>query len=100
MCNLLANKRNDLSDQETEKIAKLAEGFSGADMKGLCQEAAMHPVREIDTNDISDISLDEVRPISFNDFKLALSTCRPSVSQDDLGSYIKWDQTFGSSVKT
>lgn len=100
MRNLLQKEKNNLNEQEIGEIAKLADGFSGADMKGLCKEAAMYPIRDLSMNEISEIDATEVRPIFFDDFKSALKSCRASVSQDDLGQYVKWDQTFGSSIKS
>jgi len=52
----------------------LTKGYSGADMRGLCAEAAMVPLRNI--NDISEISSESLRPINSEDFKAALKLVR------------------------
>lgn len=80
------------------EIAKLTEGYSGADMKVLCSEAALMPIRQI-ASQISSIQANDVRPMSFNDFNEALKTMRASVSPEDLGQYEKWDKTYGSGQK-
>lgn len=53
-------------------------GFSGADMKNLCSEASMCPIREI--KDIRTLKKEHLRPIKVNDFIKALSNTKRSVS--------------------
>ncbi|XP_038215547.1 fidgetin-like protein 1 [Zerene cesonia] len=93
--NLLQTENNDLTLSEIEEIARLTEGYSGADMKSLCSEAAMGPIRAVPLSQIVTIDKNKVRPVNAQDFKAALQRVRPSVSQDDLGQYVKWDQTYG-----
>ncbi|XP_068629800.1 fidgetin-like protein 1 [Battus philenor] len=93
--NLLKNENNDLSRQNTAEIAALTEGYSGADMKSLCSEAAMGPVRSVPLSQIISIDREKVRPVNVQDFINALQRVRPSVSQDDLGQYVKWNNTYG-----
>ena len=45
-------------------------GYSGADMKNLCNEAAFGPVRS--APNILDINVEDVRPIQVEDFESAL----------------------------
>ena len=44
----MSNKSNNinLKESEIELISDLTKGYSGADMKSLCKEAAMIPIRE------------------------------------------------------
>lgn len=93
--NLLRNENNDLTEPQIEHIAQLTEGYSGADMRSLCSEAAMGPVRSVPLSQIVSIQRDKVRPVCAQDFINALQRVRPSVSQDDLGQYVKWNQTYG-----
>lgn len=37
----------------------------------------------------------QVRPVCIQDFINALQRVKPSVSQDDLGQYVKWNNTYG-----
>jgi SpoVK/Ycf46/Vps4 family AAA+-type ATPase len=78
------------------EISVLTAGYSGADMKSLCQEAALGPIRSLGFIDIANISPDEVRPVSVDDFKSALKRVRASVSPDVLDSYVAWDKMYGS----
>ncbi|VDM09851.1 unnamed protein product [Wuchereria bancrofti] len=84
---LLSDQKHNLSDDDVQSIAKLTNGYSGADMKQLCSEAAMIPVRNIvdsSSLDIASISADEIRPISFSDFEIAMHFVRPTVVEKDL----------------
>ncbi|XP_055544067.1 fidgetin-like protein 1 isoform X2 [Wyeomyia smithii] len=93
---LLANEKNSLTPEEVNEIGKLSEGFSGADMKVLCHEASMGPIRSIPFDQLGLIGKDDVRPVSYADFRTALGRVRASVSQSDLSQYVKWDQMYGS----
>ncbi|XP_028038139.1 fidgetin-like protein 1 [Bombyx mandarina] len=93
--NLLRNENNELTPDQISEIADLTEGYSGADMKSLCCEAAMGPVRAVPLSQILNVDRDKVRPVCLKDFTSALQRVKPSVSQDDLGQYIKWNKTYG-----
>jgi SpoVK/Ycf46/Vps4 family AAA+-type ATPase len=58
----------------------------------------MGPLREalMQGRDIGNISKDEMRPISVQDFMNALQQVRPSVSESELGLYQDWNRQFGS----
>lgn len=71
-------------------------GYSGADMANLCKEAALGPVRDIAFEDIETVTLDQVRPIMYQDFIGALKQVRASVAQSDLSGYLDWNSKFGS----
>lgn len=55
----------------------------------------MGPVRDL-TKNIQNISEKELRPISLQDFKIALTQIRPSVSPDSLKAYQTWNKEFGT----
>ncbi|XP_063531318.1 fidgetin-like protein 1 isoform X2 [Cydia strobilella] len=93
--NLLKCENNALSAADVNEVAHLTDGYSGADMKSLCSEAAMGPVRAVPLSQICTIDRDKVRPVTVQDFKNALKRVRPSVSQDDLGQYVHWNNTYG-----
>ncbi|GLH04052.1 Spastin [Gryllus bimaculatus] len=93
---LMFKENSCLSQDQINEIGKLTDGYSGADVKNLCQEASLGPIRSINFMDIQNISPEEVRPISFEDFQHALKRVRASVSSCDLDVYLKWDKTYGS----
>ncbi|XP_075684654.1 fidgetin-like protein 1 [Rhinoderma darwinii] len=92
---LMSRENCSLSETEVDAIVLQSEGFSGADMTQLCREAALGPIRSLQAIDISTISPDQVRPITYIDFQNAFQTVRPSVSKQDLELYEHWNKTFG-----
>lgn len=57
--NLLRNENNELTPDQISEIADLTEGYSGADMKSLCCEAAMGPVRAVPLSQILNVDRDK-----------------------------------------
>lgn len=55
-----------LSDDDLEKIASLSNGYSGADMKSLCQEASLGPIRSMSFDMINKIEADQVNLSQWN----------------------------------
>lgn len=97
--NLLKSERNDLNESQINEISEKTDGFSGADMKNLCQEAALGPIRAIQNIEYllsETMALTDVRPISIEDFDLALKRVNASVSKGDLDQYLNWNKVFGS----
>eukprot|EP00742_Colponemidia_sp_Colp-10_P005658 GILJ01006048.1.p1 GENE.GILJ01006048.1~~GILJ01006048.1.p1 ORF type:complete len:674 (+),score=92.32 GILJ01006048.1:1592-3613(+) len=86
--------RNTLSSEQLEDICARSHGYSGADMKALCTEAALGPLRSI--GDIRNVAAESVPPISYEDFLHAFQQVRASVSQKDLHFYTEWNSQFGS----
>lgn len=57
---LVGSENHILSDEDLEKIGTLSEGYSGADMKSLCQEASLGPIRSMSFDMINNIQADQV----------------------------------------
>lgn len=93
---LLASEKNSLAAEQIAEIGRLTEGFSGADMKVLCHEASMGPIRSISYDQLVQVAKDDVRAVNYEDFKTALNRVRASVSQGDLVQYVQWDRLYGS----
>lgn len=96
LVNLLRLERNELSAADVASVAQATGGFSGADMKVLCQEASMGPIRAIGSDRMEAIDIGAVRAVAHADFAEALRRVRPSVSPGDLAQYVRWDVTYGS----
>jgi SpoVK/Ycf46/Vps4 family AAA+-type ATPase len=45
--NLMVGQKASLKEEDYDKIAEMSAGFSGADMKSLCQDASYGPIRDI-----------------------------------------------------
>ncbi|XP_053673566.1 fidgetin-like protein 1 [Anopheles nili] len=93
---LLEQERNSLEKEEIARIGDATEGFSGADMKVLCHEASMGPIRSIPFDQLGNIAKEHVRPICNDDFQLALNKVKASVSPNDLEQYSIWNRTYGT----
>lgn len=94
--NLLKRERTSITMDELKCVSGLTAGFSGADMKTLCHEASMGPIRSISATQMNLVDVNDVRPLNYSDFEVALKRVRASVSQNDLKQYIEWDRTYGS----
>jgi SpoVK/Ycf46/Vps4 family AAA+-type ATPase len=95
---LLLKSDHSLAKNDLDHLVKMTKGFSGADIRSLCTEAAMGPVRLIirSGQSIDTISESDVPPIAASDFFEALEAVAPSVSENDLTRYIEWNSTFGT----
>lgn len=92
---LLSKNPHSLSTDEVHEVVVRTAGFSGADLRALCTEAAMGPIRDMAT-DISRVRVSDVPPIRYQHFLDALASIRPSVSEKDLGGLKQWNQEFGT----
>jgi SpoVK/Ycf46/Vps4 family AAA+-type ATPase len=95
---LLQGVDNSITGESLSCLVQATQGYSGADMKALCTEAAMGPVRQVIRlgHDISKVRAQDMSPITMQDFEEALDSVAPSVSESDLGRYVQWNSTFGS----
>lgn len=57
-------ERHSLTVEDIDNVSEMAEGFSGADMRSLCAEAALEPIRSIPFAQIANIQSDQVYHIS------------------------------------
>ena len=81
-------------DVSLEVLAKLSEGYSGSDIKDICQGVQLRVVRELFQ---SGNALDKgtmTRPITVADFKEVMRTRRPSVSAEMVRAYSQWSENF------
>ncbi len=108
----LSQHQHKLSDEDLERCGDITEGYSGADMKLLCKEAAMAPVRRIiasrlpSTKDCSRTNtstsiprvqkLLEKDPITLADLQSSLQVTKPSTSSKRSRQYMDWSRDYGS----
>ena len=95
---LLAKNRHSLTDKEIIKLSRDTDGYSGADLKNLCTDAAMGPMRTMTAEQMMRIDANDVPPIAYKHFRQSLRGSSPSVAQADLQVYIDWNNTYGSKV--
>lgn len=70
-------------------------GYSGSDLKALCAEAAMGPVRELGL-DVVRSHVGDLRGLTLEDFAAAVQVIKPSVGRDDRGRLEEWSRRFGT----
>ncbi|MCP8305446.1 MAG: AAA family ATPase [archaeon] len=76
------------------ELAKMTEGYSGSDVRDICQAVQIRVVSELfDCGEACNKS-SRPREITQDDFKNILKVRRPSVSQDMLRAYISWGDNF------
>lgn len=92
----LHSLQTNLSDDHVDTVVARAQGYSGSDIKALCAEAAMGPIRNLEPELLMNLSEDQIRPIGYDDFVSAFDHVRPSVSQKDLASLQEWNEQYGS----
>jgi len=77
-------------------LSEITEGYSGSDIAMICRDAIMTPIRELDmTGAIEDESI-QARPVTQKDFLEAIEMINPSVSDEEINRYERWNDEFGS----
>jgi len=84
----------ELTEEEIEEIVEKTKGYSGADLRNLCAESALNPLRG--AMDISKLTKESLRATNLKDFIEALAQVKPSVSQKDLKQYLDWNRNYGT----
>jgi len=92
---LLKKNTHSLTDEEITKLSSATHGYSGADLKALCNDASMGPIRDLGARAM-EIAAEDVPPISYKHFRRSLKGMNPSVSEEDLDDYIKFNDTYGN----
>jgi len=96
MFQLYTQKLN-IQGVDIREVATLSEGFSGSDVRDICQAVQLKVVSELfETGQISD-SKSKPRPISIADFKDIFTRRRPSVTPDMIKAYEMWEENFKAS---
>lgn len=89
------------ADVKFDELAELTEGYSGADINGICRDASLMSMRRR----IENLSVDQIKglgaehietPITRDEFLTAISRVKPSVGKQDLKRFEEWMNEFGS----
>ncbi|PVX26208.1 MAG: AAA family ATPase [Candidatus Bathyarchaeum sp.] len=79
---------------DLDEFARLAAGFSGSDIRDICQSAHLRVIGELfDSGKASDKDA-KPRPLSIDDFKGILADRKPSVSPRVISTYNEWSEAF------
>jgi len=83
-------------DVSLETLAKLSEGYSGSDIKDICQGVQLRVVRELFKTGNALDKETTTRPITVADFKEIMRTRKPSVSPEAVRAYTQWAASFNA----
>jgi SpoVK/Ycf46/Vps4 family AAA+-type ATPase len=83
-------------DVELSTLAKLSEGYSGSDIKDICQGVQLRVVRELFKSGNALEKDSTTRPITVADFKEIMRTRKPSVSPAMVRAYVDWSNSFSA----
>lgn len=82
------------SSLQIEDLAKLSDGYSGSDVKDICQSVQLRVVDELFQSGKGLDSDSSTRSITESDFKEILKMRKPSVSIDMIRAYARWSEQF------
>lgn len=83
-------------DVNLETLAKISEGYSGSDIKDICQGVQLRVVRELFQSGRALDKETQARPITMSDFKEVMRTRRPSVTAGMVTAYTQWSSNFNA----
>ncbi|CAN0402844.1 unnamed protein product [Lampetra planeri] len=95
---LLGKHGNPLSHADRAHLARITEGYSGSDLTALAKDAALGPIRELDPEQVKNMSANEVRNIRTSDFEDSLKKIKRSVNIVTLEGYMKWNSDYGDTA--
>lgn len=88
-----------LSNADFDTLSRRTAHFSGSDIKALCREASLMPLRELGER-VSQVHASEVRACNIGDFEAAVQIVRPSSNRGQIAELEKWNMEFGSQSNT
>eukprot|EP00826_Nyctotherus_ovalis_P054211 TRINITY_DN7087_c0_g1_i1.p1 TRINITY_DN7087_c0_g1~~TRINITY_DN7087_c0_g1_i1.p1 ORF type:complete len:261 (-),score=62.02 TRINITY_DN7087_c0_g1_i1:1074-1856(-) len=89
---MLKTVNSKMSKDDVKSTAKSMEGYSYADMKAVCQEAAMEPIRKFAYDKLTKMKKEEVPPVISDHFKEALAKVKASVSKKTIAAFSEWNK--------
>jgi len=83
-------------DVNLDTLARLSDGYSGSDIKDICQGVQLRVVRELFKSGNALDKETNTRPITVADFKEIMRTRKPSVSPSMVRAYADWSNSFSA----
>ncbi len=81
-------------DVDLQELARLSEGFSGSDIRDVCQSAQLSLIGEFFESGKAMDKEAKPRSLTMADFRQILEERKPSVSLDMLSMYNRWFEAF------
>ncbi len=94
MFKLYASNLQLATDVDLHELARISEGFSGSDIRDLCQSAQLKLIGEFFETGQANNKQAKPRSLIMDDFKQILEERKPSVSLDMLSLYNGWSEAF------
>ncbi len=94
MLKLYTNNLQIAQDVDLHELARLSEGFSGSDIRDVCQAAQLKLIGEFFESGKAMDREAKPRSITMSDFRQILEERKPSVSLDMLSLYNRWFEAF------
>jgi len=82
------------SDVDLTELARISEGFSGSDIRDVCQSAQLSLIGEFFESGKAMDKEAKPRALTMADFRQILEERKPSVSLDMLSAYSRWFEAF------
>ncbi|MCJ7469097.1 AAA family ATPase [Candidatus Bathyarchaeota archaeon] len=82
------------ADVDLHELARISEGFSGSDIRDVCQSAQLKLIGEFFETGQANDKQATPRLLTMEDFKQILEERKPSVSLDMLSLYNRWFDAF------
>jgi SpoVK/Ycf46/Vps4 family AAA+-type ATPase len=81
-------------DVDLHELARLSEGFSGSDIRDVCQSAQLSLIGEFFESGKAMDKEAKPRALTMHDFRNIFDSRKPSVSLDMLSLYTRWFEAF------
>jgi len=81
-------------DVDLHELARLSEGFSGSDIRDVCQSAQLKLIGEFFESGLANDKEAKPRALTMADFRQILEDRKPSVSMGMLSQYSRWFEAF------
>jgi SpoVK/Ycf46/Vps4 family AAA+-type ATPase len=82
------------NDVDLHELARISEGFSGSDIRDVCQSAQLKLIGEFFETGQANNKQAKPRSLSMDDFRQILEERKPSVSLDMVSLYTRWSEAF------
>jgi len=92
---LMMKNGTPLSPKDMEKVASMTQGYTCSDLTNLARDAAMAPLREISTAELTKIQPENMRKIGIRDFERSSERVRRTLGSESLADFEKWNNEFG-----
>jgi vacuolar protein-sorting-associated protein 4 len=94
MLKLYSSNLQIADDVDLQELARLAEGFSGSDIRDVCQSAQLSLIGEFFESGKAMDKEAKPRSLTMADFQQIFEERKPSVSLDMLSQYNRWFEAF------